>query len=83
MNHRIPLTTDDLIINVSTTSVHVSAHAFAPLRRPAVGLVTLKYFGFSEEEAVEDFLESMESSGYYRDQYHVNAAGSGSQGVSR
>lgn len=82
MNHRIPLTTDDLIINVSSTSVHVSAHAFTPFSRPAFGLVTLKYFGYSEEEAVADFLQSMESSGYFRDEYRVNAPAS-SKGVSR
>ena len=67
MSQRIPIDRDDLLITVTPNSVKVSARTYSPYRWPAVRDVQLVFFGYTEQEAIDGYLEQVNCSGYYRD----------------
>lgn len=76
MTKRTPIDRDDLLITVTPNSVRVSAHTYSPYRWPAVKNVELVFFGYTEQDAIDDYLKSVNESGYYRDELRAPAVSS-------
>lgn len=64
---RVPITADDVTVEVLDRQVRVSAPAWSPYRWPAARTVTLIYPGWSAPDAVADYVADVARAGWYLD----------------